>query len=174
MAAWIGLIGVVAGALLAFCGQYLNRKLELLDRRAGLLLEQAAVIVSMSEDFRNRVWAERNNLATDAVQEWDYGAYRLAEARLLILCRTRAVVAAIHCLRKSGHALDNSWRLPDRDESEIDAAWQSQRLAIDRFIEACSRAFPRNGFHLGASTENMQGLGAARLEHQGPKSEPTN
>ncbi len=116
------------GALLGFFGQHLNRKFELLDRRGELLLEQAAIIVAMSEDFRNRVWAERNNLAADVVQAWDYGAYRLAEARVLLLCREPGVVAAINSLRKNGHALDNSWRLRDRDESEVDAAWQSQRV----------------------------------------------
>ena len=65
MAAWIGLLGVLAGALIAFGGQYLMRRDERQERNITLLLEQCAVIVALSYDFRNRVWEERNQLAND-------------------------------------------------------------------------------------------------------------
>jgi len=60
MAAWAGLVGVVAGALIAFAGQYVMRRGEKQERFDALLLEQFAVIIALSEDFRNRVWEERN------------------------------------------------------------------------------------------------------------------
>jgi hypothetical protein len=47
MDAWIGLAGVIAGALVAFCGQYLMRRSEIHERSETLLLEQAALIVAL-------------------------------------------------------------------------------------------------------------------------------
>jgi len=87
MEAWIGLAGVIAGAAIALGGQYLTRRSEQRERLTTVLLEQCATVVALSEDFRNRVWEERNQLAENVVAKWDLAAYRLAEARLRILCR---------------------------------------------------------------------------------------
>ncbi len=76
MAAWAGLVGVVAGALIAFAGQYVMGRGEKQERFDALLLEQFAVIIALSEDFRNRVWEERNHVASDVVGKWDLEAYR--------------------------------------------------------------------------------------------------
>ena len=91
MAEWIGLAGVVAGAVIAFGGQYLLRRAERQDRNDALLLEQFAIIIALSEDYRNRVWEERNQVANSVVNAWDLGTYRLAEARLRVLSRDSAV-----------------------------------------------------------------------------------
>jgi hypothetical protein len=45
MGAWIGLVGVVAGALVAFLSQYLIRNFEARERRDTLLPEQLAMII---------------------------------------------------------------------------------------------------------------------------------
>ncbi len=76
MAAWAGLVGVVVGALIAFAGQYVMGRGEKQERFDALLLEQFAVIIALSEDFRNRVWEERNHVASDVVGKWDLEAYR--------------------------------------------------------------------------------------------------
>ena len=56
MGAWIGLVGVVAGALIALVSQYLIRNSEARERRDALLLEQLAMIITLSGDYRDRVW----------------------------------------------------------------------------------------------------------------------
>lgn len=101
MDAWIGLAGVVAGAFIAFVGQYMMRRSEMRERSEALLLEQAAVIAALSEDYRNRVWEERSKLAGDVVAAWDMGAYRLAEARLRILSGDHGLLEAMDELRES-------------------------------------------------------------------------
>lgn len=73
MAAWVGLAGVVAGALIAFAGQLAMQRRGERDRFDSLLLEQFAMIIAISEDFRNRVWEERNQVASDVVGKWDLG-----------------------------------------------------------------------------------------------------
>jgi hypothetical protein len=79
------LVGVVAGALFAFAGQYVLRRIEKQDRYDALLLEQFTCIIGLSEDFRNRIWEERKQVASDVVSKWDLAAYRRAEALLRIL-----------------------------------------------------------------------------------------
>jgi hypothetical protein len=90
MDAWIGLADVIAGALIALSGQYLMHRSEAHERSEALLPEQAAMIVALSKDYRNRIWEERNNIAADVVGAWDIGTFRLAEALLPILSRDRA------------------------------------------------------------------------------------
>jgi hypothetical protein len=76
--AWIGLTGVVAGALIAIGGQVLNHRSQVRVQSADRLVEQLALIVALSEGFRDRVWEERNNVADQVVKGWDLGAYRFA------------------------------------------------------------------------------------------------
>src|SRR5450631_2550418 len=110
MSAWIGLVGVVAGAFVALISQYLVRNSEARERKDALLLEQLAVLVALSEDYRNRVWEERAKVATGVVAAWDLGTYRLAEARLRILCQDSNVLSALASLKKTGAELGRSWR----------------------------------------------------------------
>ena len=53
MGVWIGLVGVVAGALIALVSQYLIRNSEARERRDTLLLEQLAMIIALSGDYRD-------------------------------------------------------------------------------------------------------------------------
>jgi hypothetical protein len=55
MDAWLGLIGVVAGTVIGFRGQYLLRRSETRERAESHLVEQIAQIVALSEDYRDRV-----------------------------------------------------------------------------------------------------------------------
>jgi hypothetical protein len=135
MATWVGLIGVLAGALIAFGGQFLMRRSERQERNETLLLEQCALIIALSQDYRNRVWEERHQVASDVVSRWDIGTYRLAEARLQLLSREPKLWAALEALHKSGVALGKAWRLGSSDEAGIDSAWAAHRDAVDRFID---------------------------------------
>jgi hypothetical protein len=44
-----------------------------------VLLDQRAQLIALSEDYRNRVWEERNLAANDVVAQWNIGVFRLAE-----------------------------------------------------------------------------------------------
>lgn len=110
MQAWIGLVGVIAGAVIALSGQYLTRRSEVRERQQTLLLEQCALVTALAEDFRNRVWEERNQVAEGVVARWDLGAYRLAQARLRILCDETGVLSALQVLSEAGGNLGRIWR----------------------------------------------------------------
>lgn len=125
---------MVAGAAIALGGQFLTRRSEQRERLATVLLEQCAAMIALSEDFRNRVWEERNRLAEDAVAKWDLAGYRLAQARLRILCRDPDVLTAIERLRKAGTDLGGTWRVSPHDETAVDAAWEAHRSALKAFI----------------------------------------
>ena len=143
MAEWIGLVGVLAGALIAFGGQYLLRRTERQERNDTLLLEQFALIVALSEDYRNRVWEERNQVASGVVHAWDLGAYRLAEARLRVLSRDPSLVAAPEALHEAGGHLGKTWRLTPSDQAAVDNAWRAHRAAINQFVAASSQVLRR-------------------------------
>jgi hypothetical protein len=63
MEVWIGVIGAAVGAIIALLGQYISNRLERRAKDAALILDQCAQLIALSEDYRNRVWQERNNLA---------------------------------------------------------------------------------------------------------------
>ncbi|MDQ2883316.1 MAG: hypothetical protein M3Y48_19655 [Actinomycetota bacterium] len=135
MEAWIGVIGAVVGAVIALLGQYISNRSERRARDAALLLDQCAHLIALSEDYRNRVWEERNLVANGVVAEWNIGEFRLAEARLKILCKDKASVAAIGRLQSTGQELGKAWRL-ERSESEaLDAAWRNHREALNNFSQ---------------------------------------
>jgi len=143
MATWVGLIGVLAGALIAFGGQYLVGRSERQERNEALLIEQCALLIALSEDYRNRVWEERHQVASDVIGRWDIGTYRLAEARLRVLSREPKLLAAVEALHKSGTALGKAWRLGSNNEAMVDSAWAAHRGAVDRFIAVSSQMIPR-------------------------------
>jgi hypothetical protein len=143
--AWIGLAGVIAGAPIALGGQHVARQSEVRERTQTFLLEQCALLVALSEDYRNRVWEERNQLAADVVAAWDLAAYRLAQARLRILCSDSDVLTAIETLRKAGTDLGRTWRLSPQDETSVQAAWEAHRSALKAFIAASSELLQAPG-----------------------------
>src|ERR1700722_3404739 len=143
MDAWIGLIGALAGAAIAWSGQYLTRRSEARERQDALLLEQCALIVALEEDLRNRIWEERHKIATGVVTAWDLGAQRLAQARLRILCRDPALLAALEALRQAGKGLGKAWRLSPHDSDIVQAAWETHQSALQTYIDASARLLLR-------------------------------
>jgi hypothetical protein len=137
--AWAGLVGVVAGAILATLGQHVFRRSDARERLGLLLLEQCSLLVALSEDYRNRVWEERKGLGDDAVAQWDLGAYRLAQARLKILCRDAATLDSIVELQQAGIALGRSWRLSRQDVPEVEEAWKRHKVALATFVQVSSK-----------------------------------
>ena len=87
--------GVFLGGVVALVGQQLSGRSEAKDRNATLMLEQLSILVALSQDYRNRIWEERNNLSDDAVAKWDLGAYRMAQARVRILVSDSELLAAV-------------------------------------------------------------------------------
>jgi hypothetical protein len=135
MEGWIGVIGAAVGAIIALLGQYIFNRSERDARDAALLLDQCAQLIALSEDYRNRVWEERNLLASDVVAQWNIGEFRLAEARLKILCKDKTAVAAIDRLHSTGQELGKAWRLEGSEGEALDAAWRDYREAINNFTQ---------------------------------------
>ena len=129
----MGLVGVVAGATIAMVGPYVVGRAEARERLGTLLLEQCSQLVALSEDYRNRIWEERNALSETAVADWDLPAYRLAQARLKILCTSEPVLASVTNLQQTGIALGREWRLSRTDGPAVETAWKAHRKALDDF-----------------------------------------
>ncbi len=129
-------------ASIAWAAQYVTRRSEVRERQDALLLEQCALIAALSEDYRNRVWEERNKVAAGVVAAWDLGAYRLAQARLRILRREADVLAALEALGKAGTGLGRAWRLSPQDADSIQAARETHRSVLSAFTDARSFCAP--------------------------------
>jgi hypothetical protein len=139
MTAWVGLAGVIAGAIIAFAGQDIMRRGDKRERFDALLLEQFADIIALSEDFRNRIWEERKQVASDVVGKWDLGAYRHAEARLRILSQEPNVKTALETLHEAGANLGDTWRTESGDKATIDSALTAHRDAIEQLLAVGSQ-----------------------------------
>lgn len=136
--------GVVVGALLALVLQWHNRQSEHAERNRLLMVEQCALLAGLEEDFRNRIWEERNDVASDVVAEWAIGDYRIAEAKIRILGGSKELITSLLEMREVGSKLGGAWRRGERNEAEIEAAWNRQRLAIDAFIAAAHEDVARS------------------------------
>ncbi|MEO6703707.1 MAG: hypothetical protein ABIP57_19730 [Jatrophihabitantaceae bacterium] len=146
MQAWIGLTGGVIGALLAMFGQWTNNRSASRARFAELVIAQCSQLIALSEDYRNRVWEERQGLSNDHVALWDLAAYRLAEAHLQILSSDSMLLSALRDLKETGTDLGKAWRLTPQQGDVVEAAWRVHRLALDAFIAAARRYLnPRRG-----------------------------
>lgn len=139
MTAWIGLAGVIAGALIAFGGQYLMRRTERHERYDALLLEQFGLIIALSEDFQGRIWEERNQLASDVVSKRDWLTLRLAHARLRVLSQDPQLMIALRALYDAGADLDKAWRLGPDDEVAVNSAYKAHHDAIEHFVTVSSQ-----------------------------------
>lgn len=136
MGAWVTLAAAVAGAAIAIVGQYVTRRGENGIRRAELVLEQCSQLVALSEDFRNRVWEERELGQSGRVDDWNLAAYRLAAARLRILCGDSRVLAALDEMNDAGKKLGAYWRRGNVDPSDFEQRYERLKMGVEVFVAA--------------------------------------
>jgi hypothetical protein len=137
--AWVGLVGAVVGGLLTLGGQQLTARSEANRQHKSELLSNISTLVALSDDYRNRVWEERQALKDSAVANWDLTTFRLAQARLRVLLNDEDVLAAIDELQDAGIALGRLWRTQRVDGPEVQAAWERHKEALARFLDAGRR-----------------------------------
>lgn len=143
MSALITLIAAVAGAAIALAGQYLTRRGEARTRTGEFILDQCASIVALSDDFRNRVWEEKELGLTGKVDAWDLGGYRHAAARLMILSDDRALLDALQDLTESGKHLAGYWRRGQADPVELERRREQDKEVCARFVGASAKTLRR-------------------------------
>lgn len=141
---WVGLVGVVAGAAIALFGQHNLRRLDRRDGDAGLMLEQCATVLALSEDYRNRVWEERLLGARDAVEAWDLREYRMAEARLRVLSADQSLLDALAAVGNAGQRLGKLWRVAPEEGDALDTAWVAYKVAVHNFEASARNALRRS------------------------------
>jgi hypothetical protein len=135
--AWIGLLGAIAGAAIAFVGQHVSARSAERERRHTLLLEQASELAALEEDFRNRVWEERQGFTANPVTGWEFRRSRLAGAKLLLLSSSPRLATAMSEMREAGVELAREWRLRQVWDDDTKRAWEQHRTAIEEFLVAC-------------------------------------
>lgn len=134
MEVWIGLVGVVIGALAAVAVQWIQ--LRATDQRADkqALLDVCANIVGLEHLFRHRIWAYKRTGDETKLDEWPIGERRLADARVLILSADDRLRKALLDLRNSGAEFSVS---RDADEAEFEELSRAHWASLWRFqIEA--------------------------------------
>jgi hypothetical protein len=136
MGAWVTLLATIAGASIALAGQHVARRRDSRTRIGELLLEQCAQVVGLSDDFRVRVWEERELGLRGRVDTWDLSGYRHAAARLKILCDDAALLDALEEMTEAGKELGRYWRRGGADPAEIEARRDRDKLARQRFVAA--------------------------------------
>jgi hypothetical protein len=141
MEAWIGLVGVFLGGVVALVGQQLSGRSQAKDRNATLLLEQLSTLVALSHDYRNRIWEERNNLSRNAAAKWHLSAYRMAQSRVRILVSDPELLGAVSELERLGIQLGRTWRLRRADSPDVEQAWQDHKKAVDNLTDLGRRLF---------------------------------
>jgi hypothetical protein len=141
--AWVGLVGAIAGAALAMLGQWITNRSAANAQFAALIIAQCTQLIALSEDYRNRIWEERNGLSADTVGSWDLPAYRLAQAHLQVLCADADIQGCVDDLKRTGTDLGKAWRLSRAEGDVVEAAWQAHRHALDGFIGESRRYLSR-------------------------------
>jgi hypothetical protein len=139
MSAWVTLLAAAVGGVIAIAGQYVTKRNETATRRVELILEQCSQLVALSEDFHNRLWEEQVLGQPDRVAGWDVEGFRLAGARLRILCGDGDVLAALDELKASGKALGSYWRRHRVDDDEFGRRYQRSKVAVEGFAAASAR-----------------------------------
>ena len=134
MDAAIGLIGVIAGALIALYSQrFQQRAGEDTDIRK-VLLQQCANVVALEHDFRHRVFDHRERKLPNTLPEWPRSKRREAEAQILILSTNDQLRDQLLLLRRKGAALAAALEAADEQfrpaaEEHRTALWRFQDLA---------------------------------------------
>lgn len=115
-------------------GQQVSARREERTARSAELLNQLSILIALSEDYRNRVWEERNGLSDRSVSDWDMAGYRRAQARVKLLVRDEAVLRDLRRLESSGQALGKEWRLGKAERPELEQTRKEHRSALDTFL----------------------------------------
>jgi hypothetical protein len=130
------LLATFAGAAIALVGQHISRRGEARTRGGELLLEQCAQVVGLAEDFRNRVWEEKELGLAGRVDAWDLSTDRHASARLRILCDDAALLRALDDLYEAGNRLGTYWRRGAADPAEFETHWEQYKASCATFVAA--------------------------------------
>jgi hypothetical protein len=141
--ALITLFAAVAGASIALAGQYLTKRGEVRTRTGEFILDHCASIVALSDDFRNRVWEEKELGLPGKVDAWDLTGYRHAAARLMILSDDTALLGALEDLTESGKRLAGYWRRGQADPAELERRRDEDKTVCARFVAASAKALRR-------------------------------
>jgi|1186.fasta_scaffold281352_2 hypothetical protein len=141
MDALLTIVAALAGGLIALAGQFLAGRNEGRRERRRQLLEACATVVSLSEDFRNRVWEERVLGKQGRVDAWDLSRSRLAENQIELLCEDAKVLQALSELRRTGRDLGSYWRRGSIEEEHLDDLYRKLKDARVGFVSAARRLF---------------------------------
>jgi hypothetical protein len=144
MEVWVGLIGAiaaVAGAGVAFAGQFFVSKAERQAAQRETVLGHCVELIALAHDYRNRLWEERHLGVSDSVRQWDLNAYRRNEAALRLLTNDDHLHAKLESLGEAGRRLGAFWRLegPNCDQDELDQRWKHHHVAIQDFKAAANK-----------------------------------
>ena len=138
MGAWVTLAATVVGAAIALAGQNAVRHGEARMRFTDLLLEQCVQLNALDEDFRNRIWEEKELGLSGRVELWDLRGHRIATARLRVLCRDEHLLHALDEVVRTGKQLGRYWRRGQEDSAETEELFELYTVACAEFLAAAA------------------------------------
>lgn len=138
MSAWAAVVAAIAGGAIALAGQFAGRRRDKQVRIGELLLEACEQVVSLSDDFRNRLWEEVELGQEGRVGEWNLLGNQLAVARIKLLTDDRILLQRLEGLTASGKAMGAYWRRGNVDHAELNSRRETDKVACAAFIAASS------------------------------------
>lgn len=140
MDALLTLAATLVGAGIAFLSQWLFEKRRRDEQLGAQLLEQSALLLTLNDDFENRLWEERSLKLKKRVDEWDLVSSRIAKSKLEILSNDKQLNDALARLHLAGVVLGAYWRQGDCDKAILEEYVTEYRSARLEFLEASSIA----------------------------------
>ena len=143
MSAWLTIIAGVVGAAIALVGEQFSRRWNRRTHVSEVVLEQCALLIALSEEFRYRAWEESALGLQGRVDSWDLASHRMAKARLEILCRDAAFLAALQEFSSLGRSYGSHLRLGDLNDAELKDLHAREAVACEMFEKASAQVVRR-------------------------------
>jgi hypothetical protein len=138
MNAWAAVVAAIAGGAIALAGQNAGQRRDKQVRVGELLLEACEQVVSLSDDFRNRLWEEVELGQEGRVGEWNLLGNQLAVARIKLLTDDHTLLQRLEGLTASGKAMGAYWRCGNVDRAELSRRREGDKIACADFVAASS------------------------------------
>lgn len=136
MEVWAAIVAAIVGGAIALAGQRTARQRDKQTRVAELLLEACGQVVSLSDDYRNRLWEEVELGHAGRVDGWNLLGNQLAVARIRILTDDSNLLSTLEQLTDSGKAMGAYWRRGHVDLIDLQSRREADKLACAEFVAA--------------------------------------
>jgi hypothetical protein len=143
VAAAMGLIGALIGALIAFVGQLAVTRRAARGQWLQKLHERCAQVYALERECDLAAWEVLHQMDSDRFNTWNFSARRLAEAEILLLVDQPRLTKALEDLTEAGRLLSLEiigFLKGDSDEQRVRSRRAEHNVTVTEFAEAARTA----------------------------------